>query len=77
VLYAWAVPRSCEDSWGNQVVSVRESEEKPVGREPPFRKHLSVEAEESPLLEAVVRERLVKTQQAGKGLAGAVVICAL
>jgi hypothetical protein len=28
-----------------------------------------------PLLEAVVRERLVKTQQAGKGLADPVVIC--
>jgi hypothetical protein len=35
------------------------------------------EAEESPLLEAIVRERLVKTQQAGKGLAGAVVISEL
>jgi hypothetical protein len=35
------------------------------------------EAEESPLLEAVARERLVKTQQAGKGLSGAVVICEL
>jgi hypothetical protein len=34
---------------------------------------LSAEAEESPLLEAVTRERLVKTQQAGKGLTGAVV----
>jgi hypothetical protein len=33
------------------------------------------EAEESPLLEAVASERLVKTQQAGIGLAGAVVIC--
>jgi hypothetical protein len=33
------------------------------------------EAEESPLLEAVAKERLVKTQQAGKGLAGAMVIC--
>jgi hypothetical protein len=33
------------------------------------------EAEESPLLEAVARERLVKTQQAGKGLADVVVIC--
>jgi hypothetical protein len=32
------------------------------------------EAEESPLLEAVARERLVNTQQAGKDLAGAVVI---
>jgi hypothetical protein len=35
------------------------------------------EVEEYPLLEAVTRERLVKTQQAGKGLAGAVVICEL
>jgi hypothetical protein len=35
------------------------------------------EAEESPVLEAVGRERLVKIQQAGKGLAGAVVICEL
>jgi hypothetical protein len=32
------------------------------------------EAEESPLLEAFARERLVKTQQ---GLGGAVVICEL
>jgi hypothetical protein len=32
------------------------------------------EAEESPLSEAVAREWLVKTQQAGKSLAGAVVI---
>jgi hypothetical protein len=29
------------------------------------------------VLEVFVRERLVKTQQAGKGLAGAVVICEL
>jgi hypothetical protein len=35
---------------------------------------LSEEAEETPLLEAVTREQLVKTQQAGKDLAGAVVI---
>jgi hypothetical protein len=34
-----------------------------------------MEAEESPLLEAVTRERLVKTQQAGKRLADAVMIC--
>jgi hypothetical protein len=33
------------------------------------------EAEESPLLEAVATELQLKTQQAGKGLAGAVVIC--
>jgi hypothetical protein len=32
------------------------------------------EAEESPLLEAVAREGFVKTQQAGKDLAGALVI---
>jgi hypothetical protein len=35
------------------------------------------EAEESPLLEAVAREGVVKTQQAGKNLADAVVICEL
>jgi hypothetical protein len=36
---------------------------------------LSAEVEKSPLLEAVTRKRLVKTQQAGEGLAGVVVIC--
>jgi hypothetical protein len=50
---------------------------KAVGREPPFREDLSLEVEESPLLEAVTRERLVKTQHAGKDLVGAVVICEL
>jgi hypothetical protein len=35
------------------------------------------ETEESSLLEAVARERLMQTQQAGKGLAGSVVICEL
>jgi hypothetical protein len=35
------------------------------------------ETQKSPLLEAVDNERLVKTQQAGKGLVGAVVICEL
>jgi hypothetical protein len=36
------------------------------------------EAVESPLLEAVVREQLLKTQQAGnKGLAGALAMCEL
>jgi hypothetical protein len=38
---------------------------------------LSAEAEQSPLLEAITRERLVKTQHAGKSLAGIVVICEL
>jgi hypothetical protein len=46
-----------------------------VGREPLFREDLSAEVEESPLLEAVTGERLVKTQQVGKDLAYAVVIC--
>jgi hypothetical protein len=33
------------------------------------------EFEKSPLLEAVVRERLVDTEKARKGLASAMVIC--
>jgi hypothetical protein len=33
---------------------------------------VKTEPEVSPLLEAVTREQLVKTQQAGRGLAGAV-----
>jgi hypothetical protein len=41
------------------------------------KKTFAREAEESLLLEAIARERLVKTQQAGKSLAGAVVICEL
>jgi hypothetical protein len=40
-----------------------------------FREDLSAEVEESTLLKAVTRERLLKTQQAGKGLERAVVIC--
>jgi hypothetical protein len=39
---------------------------KRAGREITFRGNLSTEAEESLLLEAVTREALVKTQQAGK-----------
>jgi hypothetical protein len=35
------------------------------------------EAVDSLLLDVIAREQLVKTQQAGKGLAGAVVICEL
>jgi hypothetical protein len=35
----------------------------------------SREDEESPLLEANAREQVLKIQQAGKGLASAVVIC--
>jgi hypothetical protein len=40
-----------------------------------FREDLSAEAEESRLLEAVTKERLVKRQQARKDLGCAVVIC--
>jgi hypothetical protein len=55
------------DNWGKQVSSVREVvKKKSVGREPPVREGLNVEAEESPLLGAVTRERLVKLQQAAK-----------
>jgi hypothetical protein len=39
-----------------------------IGKKQPFRDDLNAEVEESPLLEAVTRERLVKTQQAGKDL---------
>jgi hypothetical protein len=46
---------------------------KTVGKEPPFREDLNAEAEESPLRETIPRKRLAMTQQAGKGLAGAVV----
>jgi hypothetical protein len=38
---------------------------------------LSLEAEEQPLFEAVIRQLLVKTLQAGKDLMGTVVICEL
>jgi hypothetical protein len=67
------------ESLGNKVSSVPKAVKKRdswkrVGKEPPFREDLSAEAEEFPLLEVVTRERPVKTQQAGKGLAGAVVI---
>jgi hypothetical protein len=40
----------------------------------PESNEVSVEAEESPLLEAITRERLVKTQQTGN-TACAIVIC--
>jgi hypothetical protein len=45
-----------------------------VGSTESVKRTLAYEAEESPLLETVAREWLVKTQQAGKGLAGAVEI---
>jgi hypothetical protein len=53
-----------EDNWGNQDSSVRESVKKKASCKGAA--DFSAEAEESPLLEAVTRDRLVKTQQAGK-----------
>jgi hypothetical protein len=44
---------------------------------PPLREDSSREVEEYPWLEAVTRERLVKTQQTIQSLRGAVVICEL
>jgi hypothetical protein len=67
VVSARAMPRSYkEDNWGNQVSCVSLRRKWSVSREPSFREGFSAEDEESPLLEAVVRERLVKTQQARK-----------
>jgi hypothetical protein len=64
----WSLPRiyrhySCSNEWTDEF-GTRGLEERTYERE----------AEESTLLEAVTRERLVKIQQAGKGLAGGVVI---
>jgi hypothetical protein len=39
------------------------------------REYLSAKAEESSLLEAVTKQRPLKTQKAGKSLAGDVVVC--
>jgi hypothetical protein len=71
------VPRSYkEDNGRNQVSCLLEFVKiESVGRELPFREHLSMKAEEPPLLEVVTRERLLKTQKAGTDLACAVVIC--
>jgi hypothetical protein len=54
-----------EGNLGNRVSSVQQH----------LKRGLERGTEESPLLEAVSRERLVKTQQAGKDLECAVVIC--
>jgi hypothetical protein len=63
------------------VVRTEELSWKQLGRPREFRTGVceertwASEAEEHPLLKAVAREQLVKTQQAGKGLAGAVLNC--
>jgi hypothetical protein len=59
VLFSQTIPWSYkQEKWGNQVSSVWESVKKRTGREPPFR--------ENWIAEAVTREQLVKTKQAGK-----------
>jgi hypothetical protein len=83
MLSVQAVPRCFKkDSWGNHISTLQEAVKKRdswkrVEREQPFRQDLSVKADKSPLLEAITRECLVKTQKTGKDLAGAVVICEL
>jgi hypothetical protein len=58
VLSAQSVPRSYKEyNWDNQVSYIRESVKN--GTEPLFEEYVSVEAEESPLLDAVTRKRLV------------------
>jgi hypothetical protein len=68
VISIWLLPRCCQE--GTKLMSSEEScmggcEDRPSARE----------TEESPLLQAHARKRLVKTQQAGKDLACAGVIC--
>jgi hypothetical protein len=43
------------------VITGTHLEVRTIVREPPFREDLSAEAEESPLLEAVIRKRLMNT----------------
>jgi hypothetical protein len=70
MFYTWSLPRNyLENNFGDPV-QFREFcmggfEEETRARE----------AEESPLLEAVAREQLMKTERDVKGLASAVVIC--
>jgi hypothetical protein len=60
-----------EDNWANQLV------ERKFCTGGYDHRIWAREAEESSLLEVVVRERLVKKQRAVRSLAGAVVICEL
>jgi hypothetical protein len=63
-----SVPKCYKDNWSKKTVSYRQPVKiglslctwEPAGNE------VSAEAEESPLLGAVTRERLVKTQQTEK-----------
>jgi hypothetical protein len=60
-----------QDSWSSEFSYQFSSAWEAVKTEPECLKLVNLQ------LEAVARKRLVKTQQAGKGLVGAVVICEL
>jgi hypothetical protein len=63
-LSARIVPRSYkEDNWGSHISSLREAVKKRVSWKGAAVQDLRAEAEESPLLETVTRERLVNAQQ--------------
>jgi hypothetical protein len=64
-----------EDNWGKQVSSVWGLKEKVSWNGAAVQRGIERGAEESLLLEAVTKERLVKTQQAAENLGYAVVIC--
>jgi hypothetical protein len=65
-----------EENWGNQVSSVRESVKKRFSwKGAAIQKGLERGSRRTSTVKAVTRERLVKTQQAGNGKAGAVLIC--
>jgi hypothetical protein len=49
-----------------EIVKKRDRRKESVGREPPFREDLRLEAEDYPSLEAVTRQLLVKTLLAEK-----------
>jgi hypothetical protein len=61
VLYTRAVYKDENSDNQIQFCTGGYQEERSFGREPLFREDLSVEADESPLLEAVTRDRLVNT----------------
>jgi hypothetical protein len=78
VFYTQFVQRGCkEDNWGNPIIwalsSAREagknSVDSLVAGYSPDSNDMNTEAEESPLLRAVTKQRLVKTLEDGEDLA--------
>jgi hypothetical protein len=73
VFSTWSVPRSyLEDNWGDPVSCQLRVEFLTGGCKD---RTLTREAEESPLLKAVARERLRRHSRLERGLVDAVVIC--